>query len=52
MKIEIKVEDIEKKKVKRSGNSGRIYVPQEWVGKEIFAILPADEFDIEEMEGK
>lgn len=43
MKLDLEVKDITKKEVKQGGNSGRIYVPKEWIGKKIYAILPAEE---------
>lgn len=35
MRIEITAYQILEKKVKESGNSGRVYVPKEWVGKRV-----------------
>lgn len=35
MRIEITAYQILEKSVKSSGNSGRIYVPKEWVGKRV-----------------
>jgi putative transposon-encoded protein len=35
MRIEITAYQILEKTVKESGNSGRVYVPKEWVGKKV-----------------
>lgn len=35
MRIEITAYQILEKTVKASGNSGRVYVPKEWVGKRV-----------------
>ncbi len=35
VKFEVFGEEIIEKKVKRSGNSGRIYLPPEWVGHQV-----------------
>ena len=35
VKFEVFGEEIIEKKVKRSGNSGRIYLPPEWVGHHV-----------------
>jgi putative transposon-encoded protein len=35
MRIEITAYQILEKTVKSSGNSGRVYVPKEWVGKRV-----------------
>jgi len=39
--IEIKINGFEmlEKRVNKSGNSGRVYVPVEWVGKRVKIIL-------------
>ncbi len=37
-KFEIYGEEMLEKKVKRCGNSGRVYLPLEWVGKSIKVI--------------
>ena len=37
-KFEVYGEEMLEKEVKRCGNSGRIYLPQEWVGKSIKVI--------------
>jgi len=43
MKKEVKIEllgfEMLEKKVNKSGNSGRVYVPVEWVGKKVKIIL-------------
>jgi putative transposon-encoded protein len=45
--IEVKLEayQVIEKKVKSSGNSGRVYVPKEWVGRRVKVLLldPLDE---------
>ena len=40
-KMEIKIEayQIVEKEVKLSGNSGRVYVPIDWVGKKVKVVL-------------
>jgi putative transposon-encoded protein len=45
MKIEITAYQIIEKTVKQSGNSGRVYVPVEWIGKKVKVALlePIDE---------
>lgn len=44
---ELRVYDILEKEVKRTGHSGRIYVPPSWIGKRVKIILldPLDEVD-------
>lgn len=37
-KFEIYAEEMIEKKVRQSGNSGRIYLPTEWVGKNVKVI--------------
>lgn len=43
MKKEVKIQltgyEMLEKQVNRSGNSGRVYVPLEWIGKKIKIIL-------------
>ena len=39
MKIEINAYQIIEKIVKPSGNSGRVYVPINWVGKKVKVVL-------------
>ena len=43
MKKEVKIElsgfEMLEKQVNKSGNSGRIYVPVEWIGKRVKVIL-------------
>jgi len=39
MKIEIEAYQVIEKIVKSSGNSGRIYVPVDWVGKRVKILL-------------
>lgn len=43
MKIEVQAYQVVEKTVKSSGNSGRVYVPKEWVGKKVkvFLLEPA-----------
>ena len=44
MKIEVNnVEESVTKIVKASGNSGRVYLPPAWIGREVEIILPKDE---------
>ncbi|VVB95417.1 Uncharacterised protein [uncultured archaeon] len=45
MKIEVQAYQVVEKTVKVSGNSGRVYVPKEWVGKKVkvFLIEPIGE---------
>jgi len=45
MRIEISAYQIIEKTVKQSGNSGRVYVPVEWIGKKVKVALlePIDE---------
>lgn len=47
MEIKITGYQIIEKTVKKTGNSGRIYVPNEWVGKRVKIILLEPEIDIE-----
>jgi len=35
VKFEIYGEEMIEKKVKQSGNSGRVYLPPEWIGKHV-----------------
>ena len=39
MKVEVQAYQVIEKKVKPSGNSGRVYVPKEWVGKRVKIFL-------------
>lgn len=39
MEIKITAFQIVEKEVKKSGNSGRVYVPIEWVGKKVKVVL-------------
>lgn len=39
MKIEIEAYQVVEKTVKSSGNSGRVYVPIDWVGKRVKILL-------------
>ena len=39
MKIEIEAYQVVEKVVKSSGNSGRVYVPIDWVGKRVKILL-------------
>ena len=45
MKVEVQAYQVIEKTVKASGNSGRVYVPKEWVGKKVkvFLLEPASE---------
>lgn len=39
MKIEVQAYQVVEKTVKASGNSGRVYVPKEWIGKKVKVFL-------------
>jgi len=39
MEIKVRAYQVVEKKVKLSGNSGRVYVPKEWVGKKVKVFL-------------
>jgi putative transposon-encoded protein len=39
MEIKINAYQIVEKTVKQSGNSGRVYVPIDWVGKKVKVVL-------------
>lgn len=39
MEITTKAYEVIEKKVKASGNSGRIYVPKDWIGKKVKVLL-------------
>jgi putative transposon-encoded protein len=39
MKVELEAYQVIEKEVKSSGNSGRVYVPKEWVGKRVKVLL-------------
>ncbi|MGV8175101.1 MAG: DUF2080 family transposase-associated protein [Methanothrix sp.] len=39
MKVELEAYQVIEKVVKSSGNSGRVYVPKEWVGKRVKVLL-------------
>lgn len=39
MKVEVQAYQVIEKTVKPSGNSGRVYVPKEWVGKKVKIFL-------------
>jgi len=39
MRVEIQAYQVIEKTVKASGNSGRVYVPKEWVGKKVKVFL-------------
>jgi len=49
MKIEIDAYQVVEKTAKSSGNSGRVYVPIDWVGKKVKVLLiePLNEKDID-----
>jgi len=40
MKIEVEAKESLKKVVKAQGNTGRVYLPVSWIGKEVIIILP------------
>jgi len=44
---ELRAYDVLEKEVKKTGNSGRIYVPPSWIGKRVKVILldPLNEVD-------
>lgn len=39
MRIELEAYQVIEKEVKSSGNSGRVYVPKEWIGKRVKILL-------------
>jgi len=39
MKVELEAYQVIEKEVKSSGNSGRVYVPKEWIGKKVKVLL-------------
>lgn len=39
MKVELEAYQVIEKTVKSSGNSGRVYVPKEWIGKRVKVLL-------------
>jgi putative transposon-encoded protein len=39
MKVEVQAYQVIEKTVKASGNSGRVYVPKEWVGRKVKVFL-------------
>jgi putative transposon-encoded protein len=39
MEIKVQGSQIIEKTVKKSGNSGRVYVPKDWVGKKVKVVL-------------
>lgn len=39
MKVEVQAYQVIEKTVKVSGNSGRVYVPKEWVGRKVKVFL-------------
>lgn len=39
MRVEVQAYQVIEKTVKPSGNSGRIYVPKEWIGKRVKVFL-------------
>lgn len=39
MEVKVQAYQVIEKTVKTSGNSGRVYVPKEWVGKRVKVIL-------------
>jgi putative transposon-encoded protein len=39
MKVELEAYQVIEKEVKASGNSGRVYVPPEWIGKRVKILL-------------
>lgn len=50
MEVTIKAYQVIEKFVKPSGNSGRVYVPKEWVGKrvKVFLLDPVNETEEEQ----
>ena len=50
MEVTIKAYQVLEKFVKPSGNSGRVYVPKEWIGKrvKVFLLEPVDEAEEEQ----
>lgn len=45
MEVTIKAYQVIEKFVKSSGNSGRVYVPKEWIGRrvKVFLLEPVDD---------
>lgn len=39
MKVEVQAYQVIEKTVKPSGNSGRVYVPKDWIGKKVKVFL-------------
>ena len=39
MKVEVRAYQVIEKVVKASGNSGRVYVPAEWIGRRVKVLL-------------
>lgn len=39
MKVELEAYQVIEKEVASSGNSGRVYVPKEWIGKKVKIVL-------------
>ena len=39
MEVRMNAYGVVEKKVKASGNSGRVYVPKEWIGKTVKVLL-------------
>jgi putative transposon-encoded protein len=39
MTVELEAYQVIEKGVKSSGNSGRVYVPKEWIGKKVKVLL-------------
>ncbi len=39
IRIEMKGYEVVEKEAKKGGNSGRIYVPKDWIGKKVRAVL-------------
>jgi putative transposon-encoded protein len=39
MRVELDAYQVIEKEVKSSGNSGRVYVPKDWIGKRVKVLL-------------
>lgn len=42
LKVVVAGSDLRRKKVVKSGNSGRVYVPREWIGCEVAIVRLSD----------
>jgi putative transposon-encoded protein len=56
MQVTVRAYQILEKTVKESGNSGRVYVPKEWVGRKVKVMLleplSSDEKEVTNQSGK